>query len=77
MGTMEFIQTIRRKAYTERGSEAEMAALCLAGNALEWYEGLDADVQVDWALLRKALIARFPPSPPGECTEHRNIVYMV
>ena len=63
----EFIQAIRNKVYEEKMADdsrhmALLASLCFAGPALEWFEELGDDVQTDWSLLRRALLARFPAS---------------
>ncbi|KAG8892242.1 hypothetical protein FRB99_002855, partial [Tulasnella sp. 403] len=59
----DFIHLVRRRAYLEgRDNEwiVNYAATCLVGDALRWYLGLDEEVQEDWRLLQKALIAKYP-----------------
>lgn len=69
---LDFIQAIRRKAHENaaglgtKTSLADLASLCFDGAALEWFENLDFEVQGDWNLLRKALIARFPTASTGK-----------
>ncbi|KAG8987883.1 hypothetical protein FRB90_003077 [Tulasnella sp. 427] len=63
----EFIQAVRRAAFNEnqdRNDEwmARFASTCISGKALRWYESLDDDVQESWKLLRKAILARYPPT---------------
>jgi len=65
----EFIFTIRRWAFAKELSEddglvARYASVCIAGDALRFYETLDEDVQRNWKLLRQALLARYPAQDP-------------
>ena len=66
----DFIQAIRTKAFDEDKIEdtnymVALTSLCLTGLALEWFEGLSDDVQTNWSLLRRALLARFTTSEAG------------
>ncbi|KIO21942.1 hypothetical protein M407DRAFT_28498 [Tulasnella calospora MUT 4182] len=78
----DFIQQIRRIAFSQHRSRefawmADFAALHFSGDALDWYESLDNEVQKDWDLLRKAMAQKYgdrstqketsdsPPSPAG------------
>lgn len=41
---------------------ADWAAAHFVGDALRWYEGLDAATQGSWASLRAGLLAKFDPN---------------
>ncbi|KAG9042382.1 hypothetical protein FS837_010949 [Tulasnella sp. UAMH 9824] len=43
---------------------AQYAATCFIKDALRWFEDLDEEVQNDWRLLRKAMLAKWP-APGG------------
>lgn len=43
---------------------AQTAAAYLDGPALRWFEDLDEDTQDSWKLLRRAILARWPPDQP-------------
>ncbi|KAG8899784.1 hypothetical protein FRC01_010368 [Tulasnella sp. 417] len=62
-----FIVAVKKQAFragkvADRLWIAQFAGTCFAGPALRWYEGLDDATQSDWDLLRRALLARYPPS---------------
>ncbi|KIO15923.1 hypothetical protein M407DRAFT_34461 [Tulasnella calospora MUT 4182] len=64
MSYQEFLQRIRRIAFREGKSRdsawmVELAPLHLSGDALTWYETLEADVQEDWHLFRKAMARQY------------------
>lgn len=43
---------------------AQYAATCFIKEALRWFEDLDEEMQNDWRLLRKAMLAKWP-APGG------------
>ena len=60
-----FIRCIRRRVLGQgitRDDElvAQVAASCLGGPALEWYEQQSDEVQNSWKLLRRAIIRQWP-----------------
>lgn len=62
-----FIVAVKKQAFkagkaTDSAWAAQFAGTCFAGAALRWYEALDDATQSDWGLLRRALLARYPPS---------------
>lgn len=61
----DFIVNARRIAYhygKQRDDTwmADLAAPCMTGRALRWYEALDDETRDSWALLRRALLSRWP-----------------
>lgn len=63
----EFIRAIYKAAYAagrlrDDAWMADLAVPCFSGRALRYYESLEPEVQCDWRLLRKALLAWCPPS---------------
>ncbi|KIO28583.1 hypothetical protein M407DRAFT_22317 [Tulasnella calospora MUT 4182] len=62
----EFIRAIHKAAYAAEKIRddawmADLALPCFSGRALRYYESLEPEVKCDWSLLRKALLARYPP----------------
>ena len=60
----EFVRTVRRHAVAERKARdneyiADYAMSCLDDEALLWSETLSVEVQGDWSLLRRALLAEY------------------
>ncbi|KAG8906413.1 hypothetical protein FRB99_006915 [Tulasnella sp. 403] len=59
------IQTVQRVALSQSMHNdgawmAAYAASCFSEEALSWYNSLDSDVQTSWALLRPALLQKYP-----------------
>ena len=42
---------------------AEVAAACLGGEALVWYEAQSEEIQTSWKLLRREILLRWPSWP--------------
>lgn len=60
-----FIRSIKSHAFAQQKQRdyewmADLAATLLDGAALRWYSQLDEDVQGNWKLLEKALLAQYP-----------------
>ncbi|KIO28416.1 hypothetical protein M407DRAFT_22462 [Tulasnella calospora MUT 4182] len=60
----DFIFAIKERAYAEGKQRdnawiAEFVSICFAKTALRWYEELDEDVQNDWRLLKRAILAEY------------------
>ncbi|KIO29762.1 hypothetical protein M407DRAFT_21183 [Tulasnella calospora MUT 4182] len=74
-----FIRSIKSHAFAQQKQRdyewmADLAATLLDGAALRWYSQLDEDVQGNWKLLEKALLAQYPAevqeskeNPPERC----------
>lgn len=62
----DFIYHVRQRALSEGKLQDKQwilnfASACFVRDALRWHASLDARIQDDWALLQKALLARFRP----------------
>lgn len=62
----DFIYHVRQKAFAEGKVQDKQwilnfASACFVRDALRWHASLDTRIQDDWALLQKALLARFRP----------------
>ena len=60
-----FIRNIRRRILVQGVQNddqliAQIAASCLIGPALDWYEEQEEEVQESWKLLRRAILLRWP-----------------
>jgi len=65
--SVRFAQAIRKRAFAEgklRDDQwmADLAATCFVGDAFDWFDGLDEEVQASWKLLRPALLSRYGKS---------------
>ncbi|KIO33713.1 hypothetical protein M407DRAFT_229549 [Tulasnella calospora MUT 4182] len=63
----EFIASIHQVARSEGRIRddlwiADFAVACFIGDALRWYAELEAEVQNDWRLLRRAILRKYPPN---------------
>lgn len=64
MSYIDFLQRIRRMALSQGKSRdfewmADLAGSRVSGEAFKWFERLDAQVQQDWNLLRKAFARKY------------------
>lgn len=62
----DFIHSVRSKAFaegkvTDKSWIIQLVEACLTGDPLRWHANLPPEVQNDWGLLQKALLARFCP----------------
>lgn len=62
----KFILRVRQHGFEKDKAQddrwtANFAATRIAGPAPRWYESLDDEVQESWKLLRRALLAQYPP----------------
>ncbi|KAG8938731.1 hypothetical protein FRC04_007828 [Tulasnella sp. 424] len=67
----QFIRAIREQALNagkQRDNQwmLDYASVRFDGEALEWFEALEDEIQNDWTLLRRAILARYSVSPGGE-----------
>lgn len=60
----QFIRAIREHALEAEKQQddrwvADYASIRFDGEALKWFESLDDEIQIDWKLLRRAILARY------------------
>ncbi|KAG8929602.1 hypothetical protein FRC01_004062, partial [Tulasnella sp. 417] len=61
----KFVQLVYRRARDARKQNdnewiVDFVQMCLAGDALRWYAGLESEVQDDWKQLRQAILTQWP-----------------
>ncbi|KAG8920268.1 hypothetical protein FRC01_000848 [Tulasnella sp. 417] len=62
----DFIRAISKHAFSQGKQRddqwiADLAATCMANEALRWWGALDEEVQGSWKLLRRAMLSKYRP----------------